>query len=82
MKRVIISSGLIIIATFFLAGCGIKKSDKTDVSQPAETSSTEDLKKPITQEDVDQDLKEIDEDINAITADDLNESDLDEANLQ
>jgi len=70
---------------FVLSGCGSDKDQKQKEGAKKSTEqsglSAEELKKPVSQEDVDKELKAIDADIKDISSDDLDAGDLDEKSL-
>lgn len=88
MKKNIISktialSMLSIALVFILSGCGSnKEQNKEKQKDNSKTGATaEELKKPVSQDDVDKELKAIDEDLKSISTDDLQDADLNENSL-
>jgi uncharacterized lipoprotein YehR (DUF1307 family) len=83
--RTIALSMFSLVLVFVLSGCGSdkdrKQKEETKKSTEQSKLNSEELKKPIFQEDVDKELKAIDADIEDISSDDLDAGDLDEKSL-
>ena len=83
ISKTIALSILSVALVFVLSGCGNNKEqdkEKQKDSAKSETSA-EELKKPVSQDDVDKELKAIDEDMKSISTDDLQDADLNENSL-
>jgi hypothetical protein len=83
ISRTIALSMLSIALVFVLSGCGSNKEQSKEKQKDTSKLgvSAEDLKKPMSQEDVDKELKAIDEDLKSISTDNLKDADLNDVSL-
>lgn len=74
---------LSVVLVLILSGCkgNNQQSAKDSWSNQEPDANSEELKKPISQDDLDKELEAIEKDLKNITADDLNDADLNENNL-
>lgn len=74
---------LSVVLVLILSGCkgNNQQGAKDSGSNQEPDANSEELKKPISQDDLDKELGAIEKDLKNITADDLNDADLNENNL-
>ena len=83
IPKTIALSMLSLAMVLVLSGCGSNKEQNKEKQKDATKSEAkaEELKKPVSQEDVDKELKAINEDLKNISVDDLKDADLNEKSL-